>query len=268
MSISTLTLLAWGLVIGSYVLRAALWPSPEGQLFWNEWFRGEAGVLDRAEAVLWVPVIAINFAAFLHKRRDGLGLAALFHLGMAMLCVVLLGEEISWGQHLLGFDSPEELSRINAQQETNFHNLNLSLMMGLAPDNPLYPWFTNFNHVLNPAYYLASCILWIAFPVAKRALRWSLFATIPAPSSSTVLFLTINVLAYLVVDKLLFDVGEIFEFALTSTYLLAALETYRADPAAGIVGPDGRLVSRIRALRAGPAAGLAGHRTAMKDAAK
>lgn len=34
------------------------------------------------------------------------------------------GEEISWGQHVLGLHTPEWLSKINGQHETNVHNIN------------------------------------------------------------------------------------------------------------------------------------------------
>lgn len=38
-------------------------------------------------------------------------------------CVYFAGEEISWGQHLLGWQTPEELKAINDQRETNLHNI-------------------------------------------------------------------------------------------------------------------------------------------------
>jgi H+/Cl- antiporter ClcA len=44
-----------------------------------------------------------------------LGLAALFFFGA--------GEEISWGQRILGFETPESLSQVNRQEEFNLHNL-------------------------------------------------------------------------------------------------------------------------------------------------
>lgn len=34
------------------------------------------------------------------------------------------GEEISWGQHMLGTETPEWLGKINGQNETNIHNIN------------------------------------------------------------------------------------------------------------------------------------------------
>ena len=37
-------------------------------------------------------------------------------------CVYFLGEEISWGQHLFGWETPDHWMEINDQGETNFHN--------------------------------------------------------------------------------------------------------------------------------------------------
>ncbi len=37
--------------------------------------------------------------------------------------VFLIGEELSWGQHLLGFATPEVLRESNLQDEANLHNL-------------------------------------------------------------------------------------------------------------------------------------------------
>jgi hypothetical protein len=43
----------------------------------------------------------------------------LFALGL----FVLAGEEVSWGQSLFGWQTPESYAAINRQQETNLHNL-------------------------------------------------------------------------------------------------------------------------------------------------
>ncbi len=41
----------------------------------------------------------------------------------ALLMFVFMGEEISWGQRLFGFETPEGLARINKQNEVNLHNI-------------------------------------------------------------------------------------------------------------------------------------------------
>jgi hypothetical protein len=47
----------------------------------------------------------------------------LVYLGLAFLFFVGAGEEISWGQRLLGFETPEAVSQVNRQEEFNLHNL-------------------------------------------------------------------------------------------------------------------------------------------------
>lgn len=40
-----------------------------------------------------------------------------------LLCFLAAGEEISWGQRIIGWETPEAIKEINAQEETNLHNL-------------------------------------------------------------------------------------------------------------------------------------------------
>jgi len=47
----------------------------------------------------------------------------LVYLGLAVLFFFGAGEEISWGQRILGFETPETLSEVNRQEEFNLHNL-------------------------------------------------------------------------------------------------------------------------------------------------
>ena len=72
------------------------------------------------------------------RRRVFDGLVALF-------CVFVAGEEISWGQRLIGYAAPEFFLRANVQQEVNLHNLPQSvqpgwfLMLALAGYGVLLP---------------------------------------------------------------------------------------------------------------------------------
>jgi len=254
MRLATLAAIAWGVILGLYALRVLVFPfSPAGPLFWNGFFRGETGILARGEALLWIPVIVFSaLTAWIRWRREGMSFGALWYLSTAVLCTFLLGEEVSWGQHIFGFESSEHMLEVNAQAETNLHNLNLSLLFGIPAESALYSVFSNFNHVLNPAYYLLTCIFFIAIPVAKRELGWRAFAWMPAPGDRIVLFLAANVTAYLVIDKLLVDVGETFELALTATYALAALDLYEQERMA-MAPPelDPRMLARLWAVRYG-----------------
>lgn len=46
-----------------------------------------------------------------------------FTFGWAVALFLAMGEEISWGQRILGFETPEFISEINTQDEFNIHNI-------------------------------------------------------------------------------------------------------------------------------------------------
>jgi len=73
----------------------------------------------------WLTVAAFGsagaaFALVGLKRgwRDGW-----FAWGLALFCFVVAGEEISWGQRLVGFVPPEVFLQKNYQEEANLHNI-------------------------------------------------------------------------------------------------------------------------------------------------
>ena len=45
--------------------------------------------------------------------------------GLFILLFVGAGEEISWGQRLIGIETPDELKKVNVQGEINLHNIEL-----------------------------------------------------------------------------------------------------------------------------------------------
>ena len=46
-----------------------------------------------------------------------------FIIGLAIFCILVAMEEISWGQRLIGYRPPEYFLEYNFQQELNFHNV-------------------------------------------------------------------------------------------------------------------------------------------------
>ncbi|MDG2222126.1 MAG: hypothetical protein P8L85_12155 [Rubripirellula sp.] len=61
------------------------------------------------------------------KRRpsiNSVGLSRLITLALpTAFCILAAGEEISWGQRVLGIMPPEVFQTMNSQQELNFHNI-------------------------------------------------------------------------------------------------------------------------------------------------
>lgn len=77
----------------------------------------------------WLTVVALVIAMIVCFRRAWLLRLQAKPLFLIMTCLFGLaflfgaGEEISWGQRLLGVESPEFFKQHNAQGETNFHNM-------------------------------------------------------------------------------------------------------------------------------------------------
>lgn len=79
--------------------------------------------------VEWITVLGllggslVCFARFkrLFSKKSRWFLFVTFFLGFFLFFSA--GEEISWGQRLIGIETPEYFQKNNAQQETNLHNL-------------------------------------------------------------------------------------------------------------------------------------------------
>jgi len=78
----------------------------------------------------------------------------LIYLGLALLFFFGAGEEISWGQRILGFATPETLSQINRQEEFNLHNLSAWEASDFLDPDRLFDIFWFLFAVLTPAVAL------------------------------------------------------------------------------------------------------------------
>jgi hypothetical protein len=91
--------------------------------YFNEVYTVEDGVVESLSVVALVTAAGACLVRVVRLR----GLRSrwfLFCTGvLGALFVFGAGEEISWGQRILGVESPEFFKANNAQQETNLHNL-------------------------------------------------------------------------------------------------------------------------------------------------
>jgi hypothetical protein len=67
--------------------------------------------------------------------RDPAWIRRMLFLGLALLFFVAAGEEISWGQRILGIETPALVRSRNVQKELTFHNLDI-----LQGADALIPW--------------------------------------------------------------------------------------------------------------------------------
>jgi hypothetical protein len=70
---------------------------------------------------VFVSVVSTMTAYYFARQRQYLIAITLLLLGVGTF--VLAGEEISWGQRVLGLATPEELGEVNHQAELNVHNI-------------------------------------------------------------------------------------------------------------------------------------------------
>jgi hypothetical protein len=92
----------------------------------------EDGPFENAGAFLFLLTSVLFFVLFFRKDkfyksedREYFSTYSrrIFFLLLGLLFFVLLGEEISWGQRILGFETPKGIEERNIQDEFNFHNL-------------------------------------------------------------------------------------------------------------------------------------------------
>lgn len=89
---------------------------------------------------------------------------------LGLLFFFAAGEEISWGQRIFGWETPEKITAINAQNETNLHNL--WIVQATNPDGSRKSFV---ELLINPSrlfsmFWLLFCVLVpISYKFSKRA---------------------------------------------------------------------------------------------------
>jgi hypothetical protein len=164
-------------------------------------------------------VLAARRASRAGRRR----LLALFVL-VGVGAFVVAGEEISWGQRILGLATPDALKNINQQGETNIHNIS-----GLQR-------VFNIGELLVGVYGFAVPLLW-ASRVARTRLRLDRLGVdrllIPPLCLAVLFFLpfayrTIRAVALPVAGERITEFGELPELTLYLAILITGLVIWRA----------------------------------------
>lgn len=79
-------------------------------------------IVEHGTVVVLIPGIIAGFAVFLARHRLPDWRLGWWVLMWTLACVYFAGEEVSWGQHLFDWETPESYKAINRQQEMNLHN--------------------------------------------------------------------------------------------------------------------------------------------------
>jgi len=185
---------------------------PYGKAFigisWFDWLRSEDGPLE------WMQFLEYGLASILClmnfiRQKKKKEINSILWILLALMCFVIAGEEISWGERLTGLGI-EKISNLNVQGETNFHNL---------------PFF--HNYLLDPVFEI-SCIFlgWFG---------WRNFRNIEAiPKKRFSLYFLFVALFYFYFDiswasttEQIRNDQEIFEFLLSTGIFLHCFSIYK-----------------------------------------
>lgn len=91
---------------------------------WNFWaFVQEDAPVEWLTAGIYIIAVPIAVILAYRLRKQGAGLHALLVAGLAFAMFFVGMEEFSWGQRILGIETPEILVEANLQEEANLHNL-------------------------------------------------------------------------------------------------------------------------------------------------
>ena len=156
----------------------------------EETFRrlGWEGGIETAGAVLFL-VASVGFLTLFIRssafENSLFGRRTRRNLFLGLLAVIMFicfGEEISWGQRFLGFQTPQFLAGLNAQNETNLHNI--WLVHQWRPDGnekSFLGLLLNMNRLFSIFWLTYFVVVPISAKRSDRVRRALIFVRIPIP---------------------------------------------------------------------------------------
>ena len=143
------------------------------RLYFDTKFAQEDGFIENLTALglFLIPCILIYRLFKLGKQKKLFWKMGVF--AMALVFLFGAGEEISWGQRLLGIESGEFFIENNAQKETNFHNLVVGetkvnkLIFSKLMFVALFIYFVIFPYLYHKNKLVRNLSNQFAIPVAK-----------------------------------------------------------------------------------------------------
>ena len=168
---------------------------------WFYYFKKEDGILESLQCIQYL-VSSVLGLIIIFRIKKKKSLNSFIWLIFSILCFLLAGEEISWGERLTGI-SWNSIADLSIQGETNFHNL---------------PFF--HNYLLDPALQ-AICIFfgWIGWR------KYPFLSSLPSKKLSLFFLFVSLFFAYYDISwastiEHIRDDTEIFEFLLSTGIFL------------------------------------------------
>lgn len=122
----------------------------------------------------------------------------IYFLLLGILFFLAFGEEISWGQRIFGWNTPERISEINAQKETNLHNL--WVFQSYKKDGTQKSFFENmlnFNRLFNIFWFLFCVIIPLFCLVSNKFKKIVKYIGIPIVPLWVGVFFVLNYIVFI-----------------------------------------------------------------------
>lgn len=178
------------------------------------WMVSENGPIETLQALILIVAIGVALSWFFVKSGKTVLLNVWFALA-ALCCFYVAGEEVSWGQHIWNWSTPEYWAQVNDQQETNLHNTSswldqkprLVLEIGIIFGGLIAPLLKRYNllklpenlDILMPSPKLAVIALLILVPkLVEKAFEFFDIAIFSRISEVQEMYMFYFVLIYLI----------------------------------------------------------------------
>jgi len=86
-------------------------------------FTGEDKIAETLQVIGWIISLVLTISIARKNKAAGDRVITVLYLILAGAIIFMIGEEVSWGQRIFGWTTPETYAEINKQHETNLHNI-------------------------------------------------------------------------------------------------------------------------------------------------
>ncbi len=195
-------------------------------LFFNDeviiYFAAEDGIYETASAICFFLTSVVFFYLYLKDIKGNQIFVIktkrnLFYLLLGLLFLFGAGEEISWGQRIFNFQTPDELKEINRQNEFNIHNLKIFHGDSVNGESKtgLAAW-TSSGRLLNMFWFFFCFVIPILYRKSRNISKVLETINLPiVPMWIGILFLAnwfvLRVISFFLTDEMIHYITEIKE---------------------------------------------------------
>lgn len=89
-----------------------------------KWFTGEDRFCETLQVIFYATALVMCIRIVWNLWQNDEKVIACLFMTVTLGLFFLVGEELSWGQRIFGWATPQALEEVNKQKETNLHNIN------------------------------------------------------------------------------------------------------------------------------------------------